>query len=141
MTMCKIESSNLGVNCRTYIRFNGSLCPVWISVVYTVKLTATGNGIEQFTTSNGSGGWYSLVRTQGTSINLSGYNYIKIISESSPEPSEYGEITVNGINYVTENYIGTIFKLNNSSVSFAGYRYDNTGGSYIDSSVTIQYWK
>lgn len=120
---------------------NGSLSPKWISVVYTVKLTATGNGIEQFTTSNGSGGWYSLVRTQGTSINLSGYSYIKIISESSPEPSEYGEITINGINYVTENYIGTIFKLNNSSVSFAGYRYDNTGGSYIDSSVTIQYWK
>lgn len=126
---------------KTHPRCNGSLCPVWISVVYTVKLTATGNGIEQFTTSNGSGGWYSLVRTQGISINLSGYNYIKIISESSPEPSEYGEITVNGINYVTENYIGTIFKLNNSSVSFAGYRYDNTGGSYIDSSVTIQYWK
>ena len=133
--------SNLVINCRTYNSFNGSLSPNWISVVYTVKLTATGNGIEQFTTSNGSGGWYSLVRTQGTSINLSGYSYIKIISESSPEPSEYGEITINGINYVTENYIGTIFKLNNSSVSFAGYRYDNTGGSYIDSSVTIQYWK
>ena len=58
----------------------------WNPAIHTSTLTAQGNGTIQFTTSNGSGGWYSLVRTQGTSLNLSGYNYIKIIAESSPAP-------------------------------------------------------
>ena len=48
----------------------------WNPAIHTSTLTAQGNGTIQFTTSNGSGGWYSLVRTQGTSLNLSGYNYI-----------------------------------------------------------------
>ena len=113
----------------------------WNPAIHTSTLTAQGNGTIQFTTSNGSGGWYSLVRTQGTSLNLSGYNYIKIIAESSPAPSEYGIITINGTNYTTEDYIGSTFVLSDKNVSFAAFRYDNTGGPYIDSSVTIQYWK
>ena len=74
-------------------------------------------------------------------MNLSGYNYIKIIAESSPAPSEYGIITINGTNYTTEDYIGSTFVLSDKNVSFAAFRYDNAGGPYIDSSVTIQYWK
>lgn len=42
MTICKIESSNLGINCRTYNSFNGSLFPSWTPNPYTLTFNANG---------------------------------------------------------------------------------------------------
>ena len=112
------ELSNLGINCRTYIGFNGSLLPIWVKQTFTVTLT-NGGYISSFsgagtynygdtvtvsaacdTNSYGFKGWYNSrgsLLTYSTSYSFVITSNVNLRAVAAP----YGETTLSATVTIT----------------------------------------